>query len=1088
MTKILLMLGLLAALSTNAQVQRITILVHDVPLKKVIKLIEQKTTYSFVYRTEFLQKAGHVTLHVKNGTIDEAMRQALRGTGLTYLIVGDVITVRKDTTANANAPAHFIIEGHVTNEAGLPMERVSVLNSHSLTGTVTKADGNFVIFDVKPNTVLLFSSVGYESQQLSVKDQSFIRIKLKAQVKDLDETVITGYGKTSKRYNTGSIYKVNQADIARQPVSNPLAALEGRTPGLLITQKNGLPGSTFKVQLRGQSSIGIVPGRLPPNDPLFIIDGVPYAPNNNSLQAISSGSALGESGRSPFSLINPNDIDHIEILKDADATAIYGSRGANGVVLITTKKGKQGPPLFTVDINTGLSNITRPVKMLNTEQYVQMRREALANDGLQADQNNAPDLMVWDNTRYTDFSNMLIGGTAVNNNLQLSLSGGSNRLQYYLSTGYHRETTVFPGALGDNRVSAHIHLHYQSKDSNLHASASVIYTDDMNKSILKDLTPFVMLAPNTPALYDSAGKFNWQQGNVPFTNPMALLLQSYDAKTRNLLGNFDVSYRLFKNLIFKTRLGYNRLQSDEISIIPGASQNPFIITNPKGSSYFGKMIYDSRIIEPQVEYTHYLQKAKLSALVGGTVQIQNNTASSIAATDFSSDAHLKNLNEAGKQTEEKLGTQYRYGGVFARLNGNLHDTYILNLTGRIDGSSRFGPGRQVGTFWAAGAGWIFSNEPFIKNNIRFLSFGKLRSSYGVTGNDQIGDYKYLDQWQKVTAVYQGNTGIVPVQLADSNYNWEVNRKFEAAIDLGLFKERLFISVVWFRNRTGNQLISYTLPALTGFTEYEAKNSQAVVQNTGWEITMQTKNRFSRNLQWNANLCLTIPHNKLLSFPNLASSTYARSLVPGQSLSVLRGYKYKGVNAVTGLFTFEDVDDDGGASYPNDYRVLGNFDPIWYGAIQSNLKYKGWQLDVFWEVRKQKAYNYLYTLYNNNFPGIIQLNQPVMVLDRWQEQGNAAGLQKFTTGANKEATEAMSRFLQSDGVMSDASFWRLRNIELSWTFPQSWLKKLSIKNTRVYMQAQNLFTITPYKGADPETQNILSLPPLKTIAAGVELSF
>ncbi|WP_166436983.1 SusC/RagA family TonB-linked outer membrane protein [Niastella caeni] len=1053
-----------------------------------MKKVEGYKKYYFAYRTEFLQHANRVSVHVIEGTIEEVMEQALRGLGLNYLIVGNMITVRPDSTfPRFRKPELLAIDGHVTNEAGEPLVRVSVQESGSLSGTVSKNDGQFNI-SVKPNSVITFTSVGYESVDKLVKDQSFITIRLKPQVKDLDETVIIGYGKTSRRYNTGSVSKLSHSDIARQPVSDPLGTLQGRVPGLLITQSNGVPGSPYKVQLRGQSSIGIVPGKLPPNDPLFIIDGVPYAPNNTPLLGVTSGTAMGDLGRSPFSLLNVGDIDHIEVLKDADATAIYGSRGSNGVVLITTRKGKPGVASFTVNINNGYSKITRYADMMNTAQYVQMRREALMNDGLALDDRTAPDLLSWDTTRYTDFKKMLIGGKAVINNVQLSLSGGSNRLQYYFGAGYHRETTVFPGDLSNERLSGHVNLHYQSRDSNLTATLSVIVTGDKNRSILNDLTNLVNLAPNAPVLYDSTGKLNWEQGDLSFTNPMAISLRSYESKTSNLLGNLAINYRLTKGLVLKTSMGYNRLQSDEIGIIPGSSQNPFGTPNPEGNSYFGKINFNSWILEPQMEYNQYIGIGKISGLVGTTMQVQTHSVTTIDASDFANDELLRYLHEAGSQETKKFKTEYRYGGVFARLNSVLSDKYLINLTGRIDGSSRFGPGKQVGAFWAAGLGWIFSNEPFIKYTIPFISYGKLRGSYGVTGNDQIGDYRYLDKWQDITGAYLGRAGITPVQLADSNYSWEVGRKLEAAIELGLFKDRVIITAAYYRNRTGNQLISYALPVITGFNNYAAKNSAAVVQNTGWEMLVQTKNRLNKHWHLNGTVMLTMPRNKLIAFPNLATSPYSGSLEIGQSLSLLRGYAYTGVNSLTGVFEFKDEDGDGRISFPNDYRIRGHIAPAWYGSVQTNVQYKGWQLDIFWEIRRQRAESYLYPIYENKYPGTMLMNQPVMLLNRWQQRFDNAPFQQFTTGANGAASAAISHFVQSDGIIQDATFGRLKNIELSWRLPPQWLKNISLKNCRLYMQAQNLITITGYKGTDPETLSMFVLPPLRTIAFGVELSF
>lgn len=1083
------MLCLVACVPVYAQSQTYTISVDNVPLKKVMKQIEKYGNYYFAYRTEFVQHANRVTVHVKNGTIDEVMQQALKGLGLNYLIVGNMITVRPDSTfAQVRQQELITVTGQVINETGEPVENVSVSEGGSNAGTFSSNTGQFSI-TVKPNTLLRFSSVGYEPVQRFINEKSHVTIRLKHQVIDLDETVITGYGKTSKRYNTGSIYKIDHKDLARQPVSDPLGTLQGRVPGLLITQSNGLPGATFKVQLRGQSSIGIVPGSLPPNDPLFIIDGVPYAPNNYPIIGVTSGSIFGESGRSPFSFINIGDIDHIEVLKDADATAIYGSRGSNGVILISTKKGKPGVPVFNLNVRTGVGRITRYPAMMNTQQYVLMRNEALNNDGLVVDTKNAPDLIYWDTTRNTDFKEMLIGGQAVTNNVQFSLSGGGNRLQYYLGSGYHRETTVFPGDLKNERLSGHVNLHYQGRDSNLHVTLSVIGLRDKNWSIQNDLTALIKdLAPHTPVLFDSAGKFNWQQGTLSFTNPLALLHKKYESKATNLLGNLDLNYRIVKNLVFKTSLGYNRLQFDEISIVPGFTQNPFTTPPPQGYSYFGKVRYNSVIAEPQLEYSRYFGFGRISGLVGSAMQVQHHTVSTIEASEFPNDDQLRNIHAAGVQKPNDLKTEYRYGGVFARVNSILWDKFLINLTGRTDGSSRFGPGKQVGTFWSTGLGWIFSNEQFIKNRMSFISFGKLRASYGVTGNDQIGDYKYLDKWQDVFGAYLGRAGIAPTQLADSNYSWEVSRKLEAAIEMGMFKDRVMITVAYYRNRTGNQLIAYVLPGITGFNQYAAKNSPALVQNTGWELQVQTKNRLNKHWQLNGNVMLTLPRNKLIAFPNLATSSYKTNLAIGEPLSSLTGFQYKGVDPVTGLFDFIDQDGNGDISDPEDYRMLGHTDPAWYGSVQTNIQYKGWQLDIFWEIRKQRASSYLYPMYAFHPPGTQLVNQPIMALHRWPECLEQCGIQQYTTGVNDNAKNAMDRFVASNGYIKDVSFARLRNIELSWQFPALWMKNISMKHCRLYLQAQNLFTITRYKGFDPETLNILTLPPLRTIAAGIELSF
>jgi TonB-dependent starch-binding outer membrane protein SusC len=279
-----------------------------------------------------------------------------------------------------------------------------------------------------------------------------------------------------------------------------------------------------------------------------------------------------------------------------------------------------------------------------------------------------------------------------------------------------------------------------------------------------------------------------------------------------------------------------------------------------------------------------------------------------------------------------------------------------------------------------------------------------------------------------------------------------------------------------------------LPGITGFNGYAAKNSPALVENSGWELQLQTKNRLSRNWQVNGNVLLTIPRNKLIAFPKLATSSYKTKLAIGQSLSVVNKYEYKGVNSTSGVFEVVDQDDDGDLIFQNDSRLRGNLDPKWYGSVQANVQYKGWQLDIFWEVRKQRAISYLYSIYSFYAPGTIITNQPVKVLHRWPECSGQSALQKFSTGDNNIANDAISHYLDSDGYIKDISFSRLRNIELSCELPGQWMKNISMKRCRFYVQAQNLFTITRYKVGDPETINLSTLPPLRTVAVGLELGF
>jgi TonB-dependent SusC/RagA subfamily outer membrane receptor len=437
---------------------------------------------------------------------------------------------------------------------------------------------------VEEKAVLLVSSIGYRSQEVPVDGKNFLEIRLSMVVSPLDETVVVAYGTTTQRLNTGNVGRLQAKEIEMQPVSNVLAALEGRIPGVLITQSSGVPGSAFKVEIRGQTALDL---NLSRNDPLFIIDGVPFAPGNGNLSQINSAANYTDpfkglqGGISPLNNINTADIESIEVLKDADATAIYGSRGANGVILITTKKGKAGDTRVRLNMYRGTSTVSRTMDMLNTEQYVAMRKEAFANDNITPNATNAPDILLWDNNRYTDLKKLLIGGHAHSHDVQASVSGGSNRTRFLMGAGLHRETTVYPGDLDDTRASGHVNINHSSANEKLSIQFSGYFSRDENRLPTTDLTNFINLPPNIK-LYDSAGGVNWKEGGIAFSsvnsfsNPLAELLKEYSVETENLLSNVQINYRLFKRLNLRASLGYNTVNTEETSTRPKGANDPHL--------------------------------------------------------------------------------------------------------------------------------------------------------------------------------------------------------------------------------------------------------------------------------------------------------------------------------------------------------------------------------------------------------------------------------------------------------------------------------------------------------------------------------
>ncbi len=970
------------------------------------------------------------------------------------------------------------ITGIVLDKMGKPIVGANVGNPLSKAFAATDSDGKFTIRTDQSTGELLVSNIGYKTTKIAYGPKSNLQIILEESAGSLDEVVVIAYGKTTRRLNTGSVGQVSAAEIGLQPVSNPLSALQGRVAGLSITQNSGINGAGVKVQIRGQASL------MQGSDPLFIIDGVPFASGNSSINSVNN--ATGTAGISPFSTVNPADIESVEVLKDADATSIYGSRGANGVILITTKKGVSGKTRFSLNGYSGFSQVTRTMDMLNTQDYLMMRKEAFKNDGVAMTNANAPDLLLWDQNRYTDFKKLLIGGTAKTNDWQASVSGGNENTKFLFSGGYHGETSVFPGEQRDDKISGRLSLNHRSKDQRFTLDLSTSYSYNQNKMSAGDLTGFINMPPNM-LLYSENGDLNWQEGGVYFnatiTNPLAAANRKYTGKFTNTNTSLNMSYLVLSGLTAKLAMGHNSVNGEDQALNPSTSINPNSGNLPYAN--FGRSSLNSWIIEPQAEYNKTVGKSKINVLLGGTLQNTSSNSLSIAAQNYKNDLLLSSIAAAGNVTTRNSDFAYRYTAIYGRINYNLKDRYLINLTGRRDGSSRFGPGKQFATFGALGAAWIFSSESIIESALPWLSFGKLRGSYGSSGNDQIGNYRFLDTWTSTNLPYQGGPGLQPSNLYNGDFSWETNRKAELATELGVLDNRFILTIAYFRNWSSNQLINYQLPTQTGFSSI-LRNFDATVQNSGFEFGLESKLINYKDFTWSSALNFSMPRNKLIKFDGLEKSSYANTYFIGEPLSTRKMFEYLGVDPTLGTHTFRDVNGDG--KYGSDDKIhRRNTQPKFYGGLQNSFVYKGLKLDVFMEFKKQTGYNYLYTQ-STYIPGYLTINQPDIVQHRWQSQGDKTYIQRFAASAGSSAFAPAAYYLtDSDAIYSDASFIRLKNVSLAYNFPDSWIKKMKLERLGIYLHAQNLFTITGYKGADPETQSLYILPPLKTITAGIQVT-
>ncbi|WP_319266181.1 TonB-dependent receptor [uncultured Draconibacterium sp.] len=967
------------------------------------------------------------------------------------------------------------VTGRVTDQNDQPLPGVNVvLKETTSTGTITKDDGLYLLKEVPSNAVLSFSFIGFKTKEIPVNGRSLVDVQLQEDITTLSEvTVNAGYYTVKERERTGSISTVAFKEIENQPVNNVLSAVQGRMAGVNIIQGSGVPGGGYNIQIRGVNSL-----RRAGNYPMYIIDGVPVSAESSSSL---SGAILPHGETSPLNAINPNDIESIEILKDADATAIYGSRGANGVILVTTKKGKAGgKTVFSINSSYGISRIANKMELMNTEQYLDMRRQAYANDGLSNYPVNAYDVNgTWDEKRYTDWQEELIGETATNSNIQLSVNGGSQTTRFLISGSHSEQSTVYGKGFKYKTNNLNWNLNHRSKDNKFILNASTLFSDQSNNLVQADITSKALtLSPNAPVLYQDNGSLNWE--NKTFNNPVAAYEATYssDVKTINL--NMNMAYELLPAVYIKLNGGINQQGSEELLLSPNTRYNPaFGITPARSVAYKSQNRLFSYLVEPQLNYKQKYGNHEFDLLAGSTYQQRDKTSLQLFGYGFESNALITNLEAANTVSVQKdMETQYRYFAVFGRVNYQYKKRYIVNLTGRRDGSSRFGTNNRFASFGAVGAAWLFSEENFLKNSTWF-NFGKLRASYGTTGNDLIGDYQYLDTYTLSSTSYGGSSSLYPSRLYNPYFSWEKTTKLEVALETGFLNDRVHFSAVWYRNRSGNQLVGIPLPATTGFSSIQA-NLPATVENKGTEFELNTTPIQTKDFRWVSDFNISFPDNKLVEFPGIEGSTYANSYEVGHPVSIKKVYNYEGIDPETGLYTFTDYNDDGNISSPDDNQVIEDVGIKYFGGWTNQLAYKRWDFSFLFQFVKQRQSNYNALMLN---PGTMN-NQPVEVLDVWSESNPDGRYMAYTSGADAQKNKVLRYFKNSTATISDASFIRLKNMQLSYRLPV--YKK--VQDIRLYVQGQNLLTFTDYFGLDPEFFSTGFLPPLRTWSFGLQLNF
>lgn len=1111
--------------------QQVSISVKKQGLEQVFIEIKKQTGKEFFYPTSLLKETRPVTLHVENKPIEEVLKTCLKGQGIGFNIRGNTIILFKEDEVT-----DILISGQVVDTRGIPVEMASVVLARTRAGTQTNRLGNFTIQikKVQPDDSLHISFIGFKNTSVWLGNKTELgQLVMQPADNALDEALIVAYGTTTERFRTGDITKVQATDIEKTPTLNVLEALAGRVPGLYVRQGNSNPGSVYNIQLRGanvipptaNATLGDVVSVL--SKPLFVLDGLPMPPEavndaytlSGVIQSIGVDAMTGitgaAGGQDPLYWLNPLDIESITVLKDAEATALYGSRAANGVIIITTKKGKPGKAELNINFNTGINAQARRLKLLNTEQYLAMRHEAW-NNTIQAglpvrnvlgfntytpNATNSYDLLVWDTTRYTDWQEVLLGSAPVYNT-GISLAGGEGRHTYRIAAGYNRFNSSFPHinekpGFREEKGTLSLNLFTHSLNNRLKLTASIITSIASSRQPVASPENYIFLAPNAPSLFDAMGNINfvdWRPAapvpNYTQGNPLGILATLYWGNRFNMLTRATLSYEVIRSLRFTMGVGYLRSDGKQQSNVPSVANDP-IDRNLIRYVLFGNTNSVGFNIEPDLRYELRRGRHHVSLLAGAGYQSDRQEGHVISATGYISD-ELMGSPAGAKSTSYKNNLAQRKSiDVLGRVSYRYADEFLIDLSARRDGSSSFSAGRRYGNFGSIGLGWIFTQEAWSKH-IPLLTFGKLRGSYGITGSQNATPYAHLASFRPsllgggslpnynyLTTEYSSNGNYLGVptfsvaRAANFTLGWAQAVNLELGIDLYLLSDqRLKLAAQWYRKRTGNQLVNHPVSAVTGTNSF-LLNLPAKVENSGVEVMASYAAPKKRSgIQWYANFNIAANRNKLLSYPGLENSSFNGYYDIGQSIiwqQVYATYLHK----PTGVYKIADT-----INIPPVPNKVNNY-PVYTGGLQTGISYKGFSLSLLCTFAKQQGFT---NVQGTNYPGYLGQyyavsNQPVSVVknSHWQN-----GTDTDIGGAFHAAQ--VNYYSQLDVYWGDASYLAFKNATFNYELPQTVLKKAGIAAFTFYLRSENLLLLplSGYKGTNPEQPGLTMQRPLRMV--------
>lgn len=992
------------------------------------------------------------------------------------------------------------IKGKVTGTDGYGIIGVNVIEKGTSNGVITDIEGNYILTPTAENPILIFSFIGYKSQEIIVGNQKHINVILKEDIEVLDEVVVVGYGTQKKKDLTGAIASISNEDLGRTPTSSFDQALQGKIPGVQVTQTTGAPGGNMNIMIRGISSIS------GSNSPLYVIDGYPIGTGGSGNVSNFANSSYSSSGMAnatvdkinPLSSINPSDIESIEVLKDASATAIYGSRGANGVVLITTKRGKTGKTTINVDASVGVQQVAHKVELLSPREYAAFIAEGRDNawvlaGGKASDPNDVRTSNTWVRPEYrnpellpnegTDWQDVIFRLATVQN-YQLSATGGTENIKYMVSLGFFDQEGIVVGSDYQRfNIRSNIDAQLTKRlkfGSNI--AASYGYGDFARTEGHLGTRGMIQCAlamnPLLP-VYAPDGSYNSEFGDplgAPVENPLFIVENFSDKRDKkDVIINNYLNYEFMPGLDFKTTFGMsfnmnetNLWKSSQIgSYAEKASPATAASIDKKGMTWLNENTLTYKKV--------FNGKHDLNVVAGFTLEKNTYKQLSAGATEFPTD-YVHYLSAGTINSGTHLKTETSMVSLLARANYVYDNKYMLTATVRRDGSSRFGTNNKWGTFPSVSIGYRISEEPFMKS-IKALSNLKIRASYGVAGNNNIGDYRHL-ALLGVSNYVEANKilpGLVPNSLANSDLTWEKSKQTDIGIDLGLFQNRVSIVADWYYNLKTNLLLDVNLPIASGFGS--SIQNVGEIENKGFEFALNTVNVDTKNFSWYTAFNISTNKNKVkkLATENgrIISDKYITEV--GQPISSFYLMRVVGVfkdeddvkkgpvyaaNTQPGDLKFEDVDGDGKIT-TSDKTIVGSPFPDFTWGLTNNFRWKNLSLSVF--INGSHGAETFYGAGETvmNLAGVQ--NQLSLMNDRWRSPENPGN--GFTPRAIR-SDYALGQTLTSR-FLFDASYVRIKDITLSYDFPQKILSKIKLKGLNTYFNISNVYTFTDYPGYDPE---------------------